>query len=158
MIFNYFFFLFTLLFDGIIYHIIPIPFSSFFPLVSISSIMKISVFCQFWFCPRYFFVILFRVYFNFSIIHALEPTHKFHSLKEFTLSFSLFNYFNRGLMTHTTTTTPTTMTRHTFNSNHSNNPMISSPLFSRKTLDASAIPISPRFSRRPFPNKASPGL
>lgn len=108
------------------------------------------------------FLVIFSYLFQFfvSFIHSNTQTHmksKFHSLKEFTLSFSLFNYFNRGLMPYITTTTPT-MTRHTFNSNHSNNPMISSPLFPRKTLDASAIPISPRFSRRPFPNKASPGL
>lgn len=78
-------------------------------------------------------------------------------IQRFTLSFWLFNHFHRGLMpVHTTTPT---MTRHTFTTNHSNNPMLSSPLFPRRSLDtAPTVPVSPRFTRRPFPNKASPGL
>lgn len=107
------------------------------------------------------FCLYFLLFFS-SLFHSLKQNHFFYfsitftHLKKFTLSFSLSNHFHRGLMpVHTPT-----MTRHTFNSIHSNNPMLSSPLFPRKTMDTSmsAIPLSPRFSRRPFPNKASPGL
>lgn len=108
------------------------------------------------FVPFFCYVITFY-YTSKNGIFVIHFT--FHTLKRFTLSFWLFNHFNRGLMpVHTSTPI---MTRHTFTTNHSNNPMISSPLFPRKSLDTAPtvhVPVSPRFTRRPFPNKASPGL
>lgn len=101
----------------------------------------------------YFFCVYFKIFWVFLCSLSHIQTH----IKRFTLSFWLFNHFHRGLMpVHTTTPS---MTRHTFTTNHSNNPMLSSPLFPRKSLDtAPTVPVSPRFTRRPFPNKASPGL